>query len=308
MPVIVFPDGTKIDSATGEAPPDPAEVAEKLAREERRRAQRAERDRQRQERVGRERSVWDFQRGPGSFDVGYGGNKPDWGGTFANLPSIGAPNLGAITQEQFEAAMADFDKEIGRDIGPGRFGAFGAAMGARAIQGQGFGDAIMKRILTRLAEREAGVRAAGQNDLANVMARGGLAGNTSAAEALRQSLVAQSSSRLSSAELDAEIQDAMLRKQDEASARQAALGLTGIDADLAKAAALFKGSIPRPLVGGGGKRGADGSLMGAGGAPLVYGDGRTNVGDPRNRLPGESLADQIRREAGERAAAGYGQA
>jgi hypothetical protein len=236
---------------------------------------------------------------PSGTTPGYtAGGNPMMSGMWVNVGG-GAPDLGAAAQQAFQDAMRDFDTEINRDIGPERFGALGQALLGRSVNPKGFGDEIMQRQMTRLSEREASVRESGMGQLATMR------GAPSRIESVRNALRGESASRLSSAELDLLTQDAMLAAQNKGIDVPAAVQLALADAGLAQSAAMFKGSVHRPLTGGGGMQ-PDGSLLGAGGAPLIRADGSINVGDPKNRLPGESLADQIRREAQERAQAQAG--
>jgi hypothetical protein len=188
--------------------------------------------------------------------------------------------------------MAEVSGIFGKSIGPdsGRFGVLGNVISQMLANPRGFDAKTKQAALTRLAEREAGINKDVTRRAGQMTNRAGFRGNQIGVEQLLQELRGESASRLSSSELDLEMQDQSLRQQNLQSALASALQAAGIDASLIGQQADITARAQKPL-----------PLEGQGGVQLP-----STFGDVKNRLPGESLAEQIRREAAARAAAQVG--
>jgi len=224
----------------------------------------------------------------------FAGSKPFSGNTGGHKDPYGSFDFGAPAEVSYENALAAYLEKMGevsgifgKSIGPdsGRFGVLGNVLTRMLSNPEGFDAKTRQAVMTRLAEREAGTRTDQQRRGTQMAGSSGFRGNQVGVEQMLQELRGESSSRLSSAELDFEMQNQQLRQANLQSALSAALQAAGIDASLIGQQADITARAQKPLPLG------DTSEL------------PTNFGDVKNRLPGETLAEQIRREAAARAAA-----
>lgn len=190
--------------------------------------------------------------GGGQFGVGsapgasqgwnYGGGGGEQGPSFAD------------TKQAFDQTVGDVRGQLTGGADLGRFGALGGGVMQGFSNPQGFGDEVKRRALTRISEREAGLREQGLRGLQNSAGAGGFARSTSYND-VGQNIRGQSAGRINDAELQLEMQDAGLRNQKYSESLRAALGLQGIEQGYRSQLADILANIQRPLgesVGGGG--------------------------------------------------------
>ena len=177
--------------------------------------------------------------GWGAFGTPPGGG---WG-------SGGGPSFGD-TKAAFDQTVGDVRGQLGGSADLSRFGALGGAAMQGVLNPQGFGDDVLRRQMTRLAEREAGLRESGLRGLSN---RAGATGFGQSASALDvgANMRGQSAGRLGDAELNLLMQDAQLKRSSQADMLRAALGLTGEERGYRSQLADFFANVQRPLGGGG---------------------------------------------------------
>lgn len=231
-----------------------------------------------------------------------GGPRP--GGNINIIPGggggrFGGGGTGISFEDVLEALNAQEGKVRGALGGPlgiesGQFGQLGQTLMDLLLNPRGFGEEALTAARTRIAEREAGVREGGFRRLSQASSRAGFGGGRAGDVALRESLRGQSGQRITDAEIALDFQNAQLQQQNLQAALQAALGTANISAGQQQQLAQILASAFNPLALEGGQFGEGGGL-GESALP-------TSFGDPANRLPGESLADQIRREAAARQA------
>lgn len=190
------------------------------------------------------------------YGVGQGGGvSQGWnqgGGGFEQGPSF------AAMREAFNQTVGDVRGQLTGPTDLGRFGALGGTVQQGFTNPQGFGDAIKQRAMTRIAEREAGLREQGLRNLQNSAGSGGFARSTSYND-VGQNIRGQSAGRIADAELGLEMQDAALRNQNYGENLRAALGLTGVEQGYRSQLADILANIQRPIgedVGAGGLPGA----------------------------------------------------
>ena len=164
-------------------------------------------------------------------------------------PLYGGGGLSGALQGAYNDTTNEFNQAIGGNLAPNdpRFGGFGAMLQNLATNPQGFGPDVMKRIMTRLAEREAGVRGNSERAIRDA---GGQ--NFSSFGDVLANMQGQSASRLSEAELNAEIQDAMLRQTSRGQGISGGVSLANILAGLNSQQASFAANRQRPLIEAGG--------------------------------------------------------
>ena len=179
--------------------------------------------------------------GPG---VSQGWNQGGGGGNGGGQPSF------ADTKAAFEQTMGDVRGQLGGNVDLNRFGALGGAAMNGVLNPQGFGDEIMQRQMTRLGEREAGMRESQLRTLQNRAGAGGFARSTSYND-VAQNMRGQSAGRLNDAELALMMQDAQLKGSNRESALRAALGLTSSEQGYRSQFADILANIQRPLPQGG---------------------------------------------------------
>ncbi len=242
---------------------------------------------------------------PGTDFLGQtGGPRPGGNVRFFGGGAAGGGGAGGFggTGISFEDVLAALEAQEGKvrgafgaplGAGTGQFGQLGATLLEMLRNPQGFGAENLRASRTRIAEREAGIRTGGFQRLSNASSRAGFGGGRPGDVALRESLRGQSGARITDAELALDREDALLRQQNLMAALQAALGTANISAGLQGQLGGILGSAFNPLA----LQGLDGGPGAGGGGGLP-----TSFGDVANRLPGESLADQIRREAAARQA------
>ena len=194
-------------------------------------------------------------------------------------------DFGAV-QEALAKQKAEVNSIFGGQlgIGSGQFGALGSVLQNMLTNPQGMNPKDMALARTRIAEREAGVRG-------TALERMGVSqlGPRVADSALRESIRGQSGARITDAELALDFQNQQMMQQNLLAALQAALGTAGISAGLAGQHGNITAQMFNPIaagMGGGGNQSGPGSKL----LP-------NERGLSENRLPGESLADQLRREA-----------
>lgn len=215
---------------------------------------------------------------------------------------LGGLNTGLSYDEAAAALAAQegkvdsiFNSPLG--IESGQFGLLGDTLARLLKNPQGFNEDALRAARTRIAEREASLRTGGFERLTGASGRSGFGKDRLANRTLRESLRGQSGQRITDAEIALEMENAKLQQQSIQAAIQAALGVSSISAGLAGQHAGIAASSYNPLaVGGGYGEGGGGGYPGSGLLPSSF-------GSQENRLPGESLADQIRREAAARQAA-----
>lgn len=203
-------------------------------------------------------------------------------------PTLAGFNNTGIDFEAIKKALADqaakvdgiFGGQLG--VGTGQFGQLGSVLSGMMGNPTGFNPADMQKARTRIAEREAGIRT-GQLSRLNASKFGPRVADFS----LRESLRGQSGQRITDQELALDMADQQMKQQNWMAAIQAALGTAGISAGLTGQHAQIVGNSNSAFAAGEG-----GGQSGPGSSQLP-----NERGLPQNRLPGESLADQIRREA-----------
>ncbi|MBK8583440.1 MAG: hypothetical protein IPL86_16990 [Flavobacteriales bacterium] len=204
---------------------------------------------------------------------------------------MGMPSVEDLMRA-YNLSKGEVDKIFGQNIGPdnGKFGVLGNILTKLLSNPQGFDAKTRQGVLTRLAEREAGTALDQKRRLARL---GTVAGGQNAGlmTALQEQLRGESSSRLSSAELDFEVEDQKMKQQQLLQALISGVGLAGVGAGQQGQQAQIAAGMQIPVGSGGAGAGA--------GLP-------TQFGLPANRLPGETMAEQIKREAAARAAANPG--
>lgn len=164
----------------------------------------------------------------------------------------------AQTKAAFDQTVGDVRGQLSGGVDLGRFGALGGGVMQGFQNPQGFGDEVKRRALTRISEREAGLREQGLRTLQNQAGAGGFARSTSYND-VGQNMRGQSAQRINEAELGLEMQDAGLKNQRYSEALRAALGLTGVEQGYRSQLADILANVQRPLgedVGGGGLPGA----------------------------------------------------
>ena len=232
---------------------------------------------------------------------------------FGGGGGAGVPNFEETARAR-EQLVSEIQRALGGQLGfgSGQFGQVGGVVGDLLRDPSVIGGENLRLAQGRIAEREAGIRQAQQRRLQG--GQGGGQVSDAARELLSEQLRGQSAGRIASQELDLALQADQLASQNRQSAIQAALQAAGISAGQSSTLAQLLGQLGLPLRGGGGAGspggtsaprpgsvtagGIAGSRGGTGGQGFVA----PRFGDPRARLPGESLADQIRREAAARAA------
>lgn len=228
--------------------------------------------------------------GPGGGQpIPVGVQPPKQGGGRVYGPQLPGFNNTGIDFDQIKQILAEqegkvrdiFGGELG--IGTGQFGILGSRLASMLTNPQGFNEKDLQLARTRIAEREAGTRATALSNLGSP-----LLGRRLADETLRENIRGQSSQRITDAELALDFQNQQMKQQNLLAAIQAALGSAGISAGLTSdLGQIIAGAYnPLPYAGaGGGQEGPGGSML------------PNERGLAENRLPGESLADQLRREA-----------
>lgn len=161
---------------------------------------------------------------------------------------FGGGGLAGALQGAFDDTTSEFNQAIGSSMSPNdpRFGQLGGFLQNLAINPQGFGGDVMNKIRTRLAEREAGTR---ENATRTVGDMGGR--NFSSFGDVLANIKGASAQRLSEAELQAEIQDAMLRQTARGQGISGSVSLASLIAGLNSQAAQFAAGRQRPLIEGG---------------------------------------------------------
>jgi hypothetical protein len=173
-----------------------------------------------------------------------------------------------------------FGKTLG--VGSGKFGALESVLADLLKNPWGFNEADLTKARTRISEREAGMRQGAFQRLSE--GAGGFRGGRILDKTLRESMRGQSAQRITDAELALDMANQTMKQQNFVAAIQAALGAAGISGNLVgQEANIFANAFAPLPVGGEG---------GPGSSQLP-----NERGLPENRLPGESLADQLRREA-----------
>jgi hypothetical protein len=219
------------------------------------------------------------------FYTGSVGTVPGKGHTGPVLPGL---NTGidfkaiadAIAKQKGEVKDI-FGRTLG--VGSGKFGALESVLAGLLQNPWGFNEADLTKARTRISEREAGMRQGAFQRLSE--GAGGFKGGRVLDKTLRESMRGQSSQRITDAELALDMANQTMKQQNFMAAIQAALGTAGISAGLVgQEADIFANAFaPVPVAG---QEGPGSSQL-----PLER-------GLKENRLPGESLADQLRREAG----------
>lgn len=192
---------------------------------------------------------------------GVGSSGPSQGGHYGGFGGEQGPSF-ADTKAAFEQTMGDVRGQLTGPTDLSRFGALGGAAMNGVLNPQGFGPEILQRQMTRLAEREAGMREAQMRTLQNRAGSGGFARSTSYND-VAQNMRGQSAGRLNDAELALLMQDAQLKGTNRESALRAALGLTGAEQGYRSQFADILANIQRPLPQGGQGMGGGTPLPGA---------------------------------------------
>ena len=231
-----------------------------------------------------------------SGDPGPGGGKPITVGvtppkqqkTNQGIQLPGFNNTG-IDFDAVKKALAEQEGKV-RDIfggqlgiGTGQFGLLGSTLTNMLSNPQGYDPKDLALARTRISEREAGLRGTALQNLGVSKL-----GPRVADAALRESIRGQSGQRITDAELGLDFQNQQMKQQNILAAIQAALGTSQISAGLTGQLGQITASAFNPLsvaTPGGGAQEPGGSML------------PNERGLPANRLPGESLADQLRREA-----------
>lgn len=186
--------------------------------------------------------------GGGGFNAGIQGNP--WTSGIGIPVGMGSPfggggGLAQALQGAYDDTTSEFNSAIGSSMAPNdpRFGGFGSFLQNLAMNPEGFGGDVMNKIRTRLAEREAGTR---ENASRTVSDMGGR--NFSSFGDVLANIKGASAQRLSEAELQAEIQDAMLRQTSRGQGISGSVNLANILAGLNSQAAQFAAGRQRPLI------------------------------------------------------------
>lgn len=226
--------------------------------------------------------------GPGGgkpIPVGVQPPKPRQGNQGPVLPGFNNTGIDfelvkKILAEQEGKVRDIFGGKLGIDTG--QFGLLGSRLSAMLNNPQGYNERDLQLARTRIAEREAGARATAFSNLGSPAL-----GQRLADSVLRERIRGDSSQRITDAELQLEFQNQQMKQQNLLAAIQAALGASGISAGLTSDLGQIVASAynPLPYAGGGETQGPGSSML------------PNERGLPENRLPGESLADQLRREA-----------
>lgn len=214
------------------------------------------------------------------------GKQQQWGG-WGGIQLPGFNNTGIdydAVRQALAAREGQVDNIYGRTlgVGSGQFGALESTLMQMLTNPQGYNPKDLALARTRIAEREAGVRGTNLEQLGVSKL-----GPRVADSALRESIRGQSAQRITDAELGLDFQNQQMRQQNILAAIQAALGTAQVSAGYNSDYARLKASMFDPVAAGSG-----GGGEGPGGAMLP-----NERGLAENRLPGESLADQLRREA-----------
>lgn len=158
---------------------------------------------------------------------------------------FGGGGLAGALQGAFDDTTSEFNQALGSTMSPNdpRFGGLGGILMQMAANPQGFGGDVMNKIRTRLAEREAGTR---ENQLRTLGDAGGR--NFASFGDVGANIRGASAQRLSEAELQAEIQDALLRQTSRGQGISGGVNLASILAGLNSQAAQFAAGRQRPLI------------------------------------------------------------
>ncbi len=176
--------------------------------------------------------------------LGFGQQQMEFGIPVGYTPLFGGGGINEALMNAFNDTTNEFNSAIGGNLAPNdpRFGAFGAALQNLVTNPQGFGGERMKQIMTRLAERESGLREGQRRTVENAGGR-----NFSSFADVLANQQGQSAQRLNEAELNAFLQDALLQSQNRGQGIQGGTALAGILASLNSQAAQFAANRHRPL-------------------------------------------------------------
>jgi hypothetical protein len=199
---------------------------------------------------------------------------------------VGGP-LGGGTGIDYDAvrkALAEregkVDSLFGSPLGieTGQFGLLGKTLSSLLGNPWGFRPEDLQAARTRISEREAGLRTSQLSRL-----NASKFGPRVADYALRESLRGQSASRITDQELALDMSNQQMKQQNFLAAISAALNAAGVSAGLTGQHAQLTAQMFDPIAAGT-------DTGGSGALPAER-------GLKENRLPGETLADQLRREA-----------
>lgn len=198
--------------------------------------------------------------GGGSFKFGMQGNGQQLaaGTPVPYTNPYGGGGLAGALQGAFDDTTNEFQTAINQPISPSneQFGAFGAYLQNLAMNPQGFGDDLIRKQMTRLAERNAGVTANQQRTVRDAGGR-----NFSSFADVLANISGEGAKRLNEAELDFLLQDAGLKSASRGQGISGGLSLAQIAAQLASQEAGFAAERERPLTDkGAGKTGPGGQF------------------------------------------------
>ena len=157
---------------------------------------------------------------------------------------FGGGGLAGALQGAFDDTTNEFNTAINQQVSPGngQFGQFGQYLQNLAMNPQGFGDDLIRKQMTRLAERNAGVTANQQRTARDSGGR-----NFSSFSDVLANISGEGAKRLNEAELDFLLQDAGLKSNSRGQGISGGVSLAQIAAQLVSQEAQFAGERERPL-------------------------------------------------------------